>query len=354
MNFEINKSIFENILSNMQSFIDKKDISQITSHIYFNCSENSLEIKATDYEIGLKTDITNVKIHNEGIATVNGRKILEIIKRLKDNDINVKTENNNLIIQQESAIFKLPMFEASEFPSFPKIDNKPKIEIDSINLIQAFKKIIPTIDNNNAKVELNGAFLDIKNDKINIVATDTKRLSLIRLENQSSTAISMIIPKRSITEIQKIFFDKLDIYYDEVQLIIKSQNYEFFTKQINGRFPDYERIIPKNAKYNLVLPKNVIIDSIKLINSISNNMKIVFTKTKILFESISDENSEAKTDIEFNSNIENFKFAVNSRYLLDFLTSIEDLEFTIELNEPNLPFTVKAKNFETIIMPIVL
>jgi DNA polymerase-3 subunit beta len=338
----------------MQSFLDKKDISQITSHIYLECSENTLYIKATDYEIGLKTEITNVNIVNTGNATVNGKKILEIIKRLKDEDIALHTENNNLIVTQSQAVFKLPMFEANEFPNFPSIENKPKIELDSINLIQSFKKIIPTIDNNNAKIELNGAFIDIKPTNINIVATDTKRLSLIKLENSSQEDLSLIIPKRAIAEIQKIFFDKLDIYYDEVHLIIKSQNYEFFTKQINGKFPDYERIIPKSSQFTLELPKSMIVDAIKLINSISNNLKISFNNNSISFESISEENSEAKTDIEYNTNINNFEFAVNSRYLLDFLSSIDESNFTIELNEPNLPFVVKSNNFETIIMPIVL
>jgi DNA polymerase-3 subunit beta len=354
MNLVINKAILENILSNMQSFIDKKDISQITSHIYFECSENQLTIKATDYEIGLKTQISNLTIHTSGNATVNGKKILEIIKRLKDEELILKTESNNLIITQNHAIFKLPMFEASEFPTFPSIENKPKIEIDSINLIQSLKKITPTIDNNNPKVELNGAFIDIKETLINIVATDTKRLSIISLSNNSSENLSLIIPKRAIAEIQKIFFDKLDIFYDEVHLIIKSQNYEFFTKQINGKFPDYERIIPQNSQYNLELPKTLIVDAIKLINSISTNLKISFKNDTINFESISDENSEAKIDVEYQTNIDNFEFAVNSRYLLDFLSSIDEANFKIELNEPNLPFVVESNGFKTIIMPIVL
>jgi DNA polymerase-3 subunit beta len=354
MKFTINKSIFENILSDMQSFLDKKDISQITSHIYLESNQNQLIIKATDYEIGLKTEITNTTIDTNGNATVNGKKILEIIKRLKDDNINIHTETNNLIITQNQAVFRLPMFEASEFPNFPSIENKPKIEIDSINLIQSFRKIIPTIDTNNAKVELNGAYLDIKPTNINIVATDTKRLSLINLENNSTESLSLIIPKRAIAEIQKIFSEKIDIYYDEVHLIIKSQNYEFFTKQINGKFPDYERIIPKSSQFTLELPKAIIIDSIKLINSISNNIKIIFNKNSIGFESISEENSEAKTEIEYNTNIDNFEFAVNSRYLLDFLSSIDEANFTISLNEPNLPFVVKSNSFETIIMPIVL
>jgi DNA polymerase-3 subunit beta len=97
------------------------------------------------------------------------------------------------------------------------------------------------------------------------------------------------------------------------------------------------------------------IDSIKQITTISIDLKITFLNDLITFESLSDDNIEAKTEIGFNTGFtEPFTLAINSRYLLDFLNSINNSEFSIGLNESNLPFILSDENFKTVVMPIVI
>jgi DNA polymerase-3 subunit beta len=354
MKIEIKKSLFEQVLSQMQPFLEKKDISQITSHIYLEAS-NNLQVRATDYETGLKTDIENANIIKEGKATANGKKLLEIVRILKDKDITVETKENNLLITQDSSKFKLPMFNPEEFPNFPNIDSLPKIDIEAQIFVNSLKKIAPAIDTNNPKYELNGALIDIKEDKINFVSTDTKRLALVTLDKKLEKELSIIIPKKAILESQKLFFDELTIFYDEVNLIITNKNYFFFTKLINGKFPDYERIIPKSLNHTVSLPKDKMIEAIKQITIVSNNIKLTFLKSKILFKSLSEENIEAQTEMEIETPFEEeFTMAVNSRYILDFLANIEDNEFKMGINDEDMPFKLENGNFIKIIMPIVI
>ena len=97
------------------------------------------------------------------------------------------------------------------------------------------------------------------------------------------------------------------------------------------------------------------IESIKQITTISTDVKITFLNDTITFESLSDDNIEAKTDINFSTGFsEPFTIAINSRYLLDFLNSINSSDFTIGLNEGNLPFILSDENFKTVVMPIVI
>jgi DNA polymerase-3 subunit beta len=129
---------------------------------------------------------------------------------------------------------------------------------------------------------------------------------------------------------------------------------KFFTKLINGKFPDYERIIPNSLKYNLHLPKAMLVESIKLVTSLFSNIKITFTPNSIVFESLGEE-SESKTQIDINLNIEtNFYLAVNAKYLLDFLSTSNNENIAIGFNESNLPFYLEDEKFFTIVMPIVL
>ena len=354
MKFTINKNMIENIISSMQPFLEKKDASAITSHIYLEIDSNSLILRSTDYEMGLEAIVQDITDFDEGKSTVNGSNLLNIIRRLKDSDIIFEVMNNNLNIKQGRSSFKLPMYDANEYPTFANLDNLINLDINIINLVNSIKKITPAIDNNNPKFELNGALLDIKSTKINFVSTDTRRLAVSNLQNLSNKETQIIIPKKAIIEIQKLFLDDATISYDETNLVLSNKNMKFFTKLINGKFPDYERIIPSNLKHSFSLSKSSLIESIKLVTSLKPNIKITFNNNSILFESV-DEDSEAQTTLDVELNLEeSFYIAVNSKYLLDFLSTSINENITVGFNESNLPFYLEDDKFITIIMPIIL
>lgn len=354
MKFIITKSVFENVISSMQPFLEKKDASSITSHIYLEVNDSKLILKATDYEIGLECQIDSISEAIYGKATVNGSNLLGIIKRLKDADIIIETTDNNLIIKQNKSTFKLPMYDADEYPNLILNENLKDLSISTINFINSIRKITPSIDNNNPKFELNGALIDIKNSKINFVSTDTRRLAISFLENISNAEGQIIIPKKAIIEIQKLFLDDAKISFDENNLVVTSNNMKFFTKLINGKFPDYERIIPQSLKHNLSIPKNILVESIKLVTSLFSNIKVTFKPNSIIFESL-DEDTESKTQIDIELNIDQeFYLAVNAKYLLDYLSQTNNENVKIGFNESNLPFYLEDEKFYTIVMPIVL
>jgi len=259
------------------------------------------------------------------------------------------------MIKQKHSKFKLPIFDADAFPEFPAVDGKPKITLDSMNLIRNLKKITPAIDSNNPKYELNGALINIKESTTDLVGTDTRRLAIATIPNSSAQELSLILPKKAIMEMQKLFLDEIEIHYDETTLIITNDDYFFFTRLINGKFPDYERIVPQTLKHQIQLPKKEMLDAIRMITTISHDIKITFLADAVLFNALSDDNVEAKTEIELETGIDDkFEISLNSRYLLDFLAQVEGDSFTIGLNESTLPFLVKeGDDFLTIIMPII-
>jgi DNA polymerase-3 subunit beta len=354
MKIRVSKPLIESILINLQPFLEKKDASQITSHVYIEAINDMVTLKATDGEIGLTITSNNMIIEHEGTLTANGKKFLDIIRILKNDDIILETLENNLNIKQDKSKFKLPTFNPQNYPHFPLVENKPQITLDSINLIKGLKKISSAIDNNNPKFELNGALLDIKSNETKLVGTDTRRLSIASLLTQNENEFSLIIPKKAILEIQKLFMDQINIYYDDTNLIIQNENYYFFSRLINGNYPDYKRIIPSDTKINITLPKKEMLEAIKMITTISQEIKITFNAESILFNSLTADSIEAKTELQLHTGLnEPFELNVNSRYLLDFIAQVEENEFQILLNEPTLPFVLKDKEFITVIMPII-
>ena len=356
MEFKVQKQLIESILINLQPFLEKKDATQITSHIHFKIDSNLSTIKATDGEIGLSVTTNNINVISDGEFTANGKKLLDIVRILKDGEIEFTLKDSNLEIKQLHSKFKLPIFDPKEYPPFPNTDNKPKISLDSNLLIKNFKKVTPAIDTNNPKYELNGALINIQSDKTDIVATDTRRLAIATINNSSDKELELIVPKKAILEIQKLFLDEIEIFYDDTILMIQGQNMLFFTRLINGKFPDYIKIIPQNPKFELTLPKKEMVDSIKMVTTISSDIKITFTPNMIIFNSLSADNIEAKTEIELETGVdEALELSLNSRYLLDFLSHIESESFYMGINGSTLPFLVKDKDeFITVIMPIIV
>ncbi len=348
------KQIFESILINLQPFLEKKDASQITSHIFFQSLDGQCLVKATDSEIGLQITTSHIEIDHDGSFTANGKKLLDIIRILKDGEITLELFDSTLIVKQQHSKFKLPTFDATAFPLFPSQENKPQILLDSHSLIHNLKKISPAIDTNNPKFELNGALINIKSDKTDLVGTDTRRLAIATIPSNTTEELSIIVPKKAILEIQKLFLDQITIAYDETNLIITNENYFFFTRLINGKFPDYERIVPKSIKHYIHLPKKEMVNAIKMITTISQEIKMSLMEDKIIFHSLTSDNIEAKTELDIRTGMsEKFEFSYNSKYLLDFLSQIDGELFELGINEPSLPFVVKNDNFVTIIMPIV-
>ena len=354
MKIRAQKQIIESILINVQPFLEKKDASQITSHILFKTQNDKCVIKATDSEIGLQIITDNILIEAEGAFTANGKKLLDIIRILKDDEIILEILDDTLIIKQKHSKFKLPTFDPNLYPLFPTTEEKPQISLDSLSLIQNLKKISPAIDTNNPKFELNGALINIQENTTDLVGTDTRRLAIASIPGNSNETLSIIVPKKAILEIQKLFLDQIDIYFDETNLIIANENYFFYTRLINGKFPDYQRIIPTSTKHQITLPKKEMIDAIKMITTISQEIKMILLSDTIIFESLSADNVEAKTELEINTGLtDKFELSFNSKYILDFISQVTKNEFIIEFNEPSLPFIVKDDNFITIIMPIV-
>ena len=147
----------------------------------------------------------------------------------------------------------------------------------------------------------------------------------------------------------------MEIFYDENTLLVRSENFIFFTKLINGKYPDYKRIIPKEYKVELSVNRDQMISHMKQIATISHEVKLTFQNHAIIFESLGEDNIEAKTEMPFEAALEEeIVLAVNSRYMLDFLTHVEADTFQLKLNDSTLPFTLQSDNFITVVMPIML
>ncbi|GHV08454.1 DNA polymerase III subunit beta [Campylobacterota bacterium] len=355
MKFDITQSVLEGMLASLQPFLDKKDNTNILSHILFTIRGDRLLLRASDGEFGLTVFSTEFSNATEGSFTCNGKKILDIIRALKDAPVTLQDDGDNVIVKQGRSRYKFQTLDSSSFPEFVEGADLKQIDIKPQQLITGLRKITPPIDTNSPKQELKGALVDVRLNTINIVSTDTKRLALFNIDQKSEKASLIILPKKAITEIQKIFTAEVSIFFDQTNFIMSNENYYFYTRLINGKYPDYERIIPRDLAYNFTLDTEKMIDALKQVSAMSVSVKISFASGEISIEMLEGAGEEASAGFEAEIEIEKpFTICVNSKFLLDFLSQCQEASFSISINEPSMPFIVKSESFSTVVMPIIL
>lgn len=354
MKVTIKKQTLENLVSSLNPYVDRRDLSSIISHIYLKASNGVLELKATDQEIGLEFFLTNdIDIKEEGEATANGKSLQDIIKGLKNGEITLETNKDTLIVKQNRSRFKIVMQKTSDFPNFPSIENKAKFEINANLLSLGLKKVATCIEEKNPRTEFTGALIDIKKENISLVGSDGKKLSVFNLNIQNEKEFKIILPKRAIIEVQKLFTNNIDIFYDDTMLIAKGENFLFYTKLINGRYADYEKVINIDFKNSVILNREKIIEGIRTVNIISENIKITLNKNSIDFEALSLVGDEAKTQIDVDLNIENsYELRLKYKNILDFLSTTNNENFELKYNEVAMPIMLLCDDLKTVITQI--
>lgn len=353
MEIKIQKTLLENVIGKSISFVDLKDNSNITSNIKICAFDEIVTVDATDYDIGLTSTLKGIITIKNGFSIVNGKKMLDIIKSMKNDFVNISSDGKLLHIKQGRSKFKIPVFSES-FPSIPYVESPIEINISSDVLSDSFNKILNCVDTNNPKYEFNGALVQIDKDKVQFIGTDTKRLSIVNMDNQSDTNISIILPKRSIIEMQKLFFDDIKILCNDVYMTIESDRFRFFTRLINGKFPDVTRVIPKEVQYTADINKSQLNDGIKQILTVSSEIEFCFKKDTLTLKSVSNDDNNAISEFNIQSNLdESFTTKLNSKFVLDFIKSINTESFAIGLTSEGMPLLFQSENLRTVIMPIV-
>ena len=374
MRFTIQKSQIAPIINNLQSFLQKKDKSQITSHILLEAKKGEITLKATNYEMGLSVRFKDENIDTEGRVTANGAALNSFINSLKDDKITFSREENALRIQQNKSQNSLDIFDANEFPKFPENYEKARINIESQTIINALKRISPVIEGHTPKAELQNALIDIKDSRLNFVASDAKRLEVISVSHPSTESLNFMFPKNAIGEIHKLFAnDSASFYFIDGNIIVESDRYTFFTRIPNGSFPPYESIIPKDPqiKHRIQLNREKMQDALKVIAANCESVILTFTKDSIHFQSYrSEDNSRTSDEIEiereknatFIESIgeEEITICFSIKHLQTFLQYIETPHFEMQINENyNAQHLLKSesdktKKFILVAMPILL
>ncbi len=352
-----------------ESIISAKTPISILSNILLEADNNTLTVSSTNLEIAIKS---TVEAHNivPGAITVHGKKFGDIIKELPDDDIEIWVDDEkNVFIksknQEIQAEFKVKGIPKTDFPALPEVSTEKEVKIPQSVLKNLIRKTIFAVSLEDTQTYLNGINIEIENKKIKFVATDGSRLAFAQAKIEADiTEEGVIVPYKVFAEVLKILSEEgmATIKIGENQIYFKIGNVEIISRLIDGKFPDYQRVIPENFSKVVVLFTEKVLNAVRRVSLIPMKKTLIkvvfkFSKNKLRIWTSDPEIGEGKEDLEITYDYEDFEIAFSSNFIIDALKAIDTDQFYIKMNTNETAVMVNEINnedFFCLIMPLRL
>ena len=372
MNFKIDRDTFLKALQKVQGIVEKRTSMPILSNILIEAQGDTLEILATDLEVGLKGTYP-AKVETDGRITVGAKKLYEIVKELPNQEITfISKENDWVEITCGKVRFNIVGLPSDEFPAVASVKDAQLLELEASLLRKMIEKTSYAICNDETKYNLNGIFTRVEQTEngqvLKMVATDGHRLS-IASGAFSGTANpellkGVILPKKGIYEIKKITDEGdglLQFGFVDSSAVLKKGDTTLVMRLVDGEFPDYTRVIPAANDQIVKAPREELIHAVRRMAILSSEkFKGIMLEIEGNGVKISSSNPELgdameELDVQYDGNPFSVRF--NARYLLDVLMVSESqyvlMKFKNELS-PSIVTPDSDDELLAVIMPMRL
>tara|TARA_B100000035_G_scaffold307511_1_gene310870 strand:- start:114 stop:1226 length:1113 start_codon:yes stop_codon:yes gene_type:complete len=368
MKFNINQQDLQQALSYCQGVIEKRNTLQILSNILLDAKKSELTITATDLDLIFIHKINNIEVLEEGKTTTSSSIMYDIVRKFSsDKKINLSLKDTSkLHLVSEKSNFNLNCISHTEFPITDENFDSKVFSIKSKQLLKLLNKCKFSVSNDETRHYLSGIFFhqtDVEDKNyLTAVATDSHRMSIskIRLENKIEFEPS-ILPKKTIYQLCSL----LDNYDGDVKISnLKSKikfelnNSILISKLIDGKYPNYIQVIPKNNQKKLEIDLKLFLDSVDRVASVSldkkDGVKFILSKNSLNLSVNNTTSGDGEETINVNFDHE-LEISFNSRYLIDVASQLDGTKIEIYFNDTGSPALIKdPSDFDSIfvVMPM--
>lgn len=365
----------ENFLKglNVASKATSKSITlPILSNFLLSTEKNFLKISSTDLEMGVQYWVL-AKTEKEGCITIPARFLINLITLIPDEKIKLETKGETLYIEGKEYKNQIKGLKSDDFPIIPEVKNERKIEVDSQLLTKGLSSVVGAASLSQTRPEISGVYFSLNDNSLECVATDSFRLAqkkILLKSNQLKEKTSLIVLQKTIQEIISIFSEtsgEITVYFSPNQVMFESKMSEtshprirVTSRLIEGEYPNYKEIIPKDFKTRLVLQKQDFFNKIKTASLFSGKINEVTLKikpSKKIVEVFAQNPDLGKSTSKIEGDVDgdDAEMSFNYRFLVDGLTNMDTKEVIFELNgeeSPGVLKPVKDNSFIYVVMPI--
>lgn len=365
MEFQINRDKFLQGVALVSGVaIQKTNTLPILGNILIESRNNTeLLLAGTDLELGISTTL-DIDPHTEGSITLPGKKLHDLLRELPSGKVEVTVAKNNAVnIKAGKAIFKIMGLAKDDFPKLPEPNPSNTIEIEQ----QIFKECLLltsfAISHDETRYVLNGVYIQLNKNLIRFVATDGRRLAFVekKLPTPIEETIEIILPTKAVQELNKILTREgtLKLSLTKTQAVFVVGKTILSTRLIEGHFPNYEQVIPKEEKTVSQVRRDELLQAVRraalLTTPESQLVKFDFLKDRLLISSRSPNLGEAKEEIAAEANGGELTIGFNPIYLMDVLKNLDIEMISFCLTEPDKPGLLRGKeDYLYVVMPMQL
>jgi DNA polymerase III subunit beta len=339
------------------SVVPSRSPKPVLSNLKLLAAGDKLVICATDQEIAVKCVDAQVQIDVPGETLVPADKLRDIVRESVDDTLSLSVEGNEMHVRGADSQFKIFTQSASEFPPIPEHEGEHDVQITAAELKGLISKTLFATAKEGTRYAFNGVLFTLDKQQLAMIATDGRRLAMARAD------LVDIVPARSLSIVDKLLTNPdeiVSIKLTENQAVFSTPDSQLTTNLLEGQFPAYEEVIPKEADKRMTAGTADFLSAVRraalLTSDDSKGVRMEFTKAKgLVLTSRNPESGEARVDFTCKFDGVDIAIGFNPTFLVDALKVVDSDEVAFEMTTPNRPGLVKGgANFVYVIMPVNL
>ncbi|MDQ3262171.1 MAG: DNA polymerase III subunit beta [Myxococcota bacterium] len=366
MEFRIAADELKKALYRAQGIVERKTTMPILANVLVNATKSGVTVTAFDLDIGIVSEHP-AEVIKPGAVTLSAKYVFDIVQNLPEAQVTIrKLQNNYAEIVSGPSHFKIVGMAPEEYPKLPKEENAPLVKVNGGVLLEMIKKTAFAISTDETRYILNGVFFEPREgNKVRMVATDGHRLALVERELEGDFKLKggVIIPRKGLFELKRLLDEAPDaechLGFAENSALFKKPGLTMVMRLIDGQFPEYQRVIPKEGERQISVPKLRFAEGLKRIALLSadksNAVKVTLSDNQLRITSQNPDLGEAKDDVDVAYRGGAVTIGFNARYLLDVLGVLEGDEVIFELGDEHSPGVLHGvgdRSYTAVVMPM--
>jgi len=365
MKLKASREAFLEPLQAVIGVVERRQTMPILANVLVTAQADTVTITATDLEVEMVAK-ADLGIDEAGEVTLPGRKLLDICRALKDGSkLQLSVSGDKATVTSGRSRFTLATLPAGEFPIIEDIKAQEQIVLPQASMKRLLEKTHFSMAHQDVRYYLNGLLLEIGKGNLRAVATDGHRLALcdVKADGSDSSGHQVIVPRKGVLELQRLLTDEgeLALAIGSNHLRAEVESIRFTTKLIDGRFPDYQRVIPKRGDHPIQADREEIKQALYRAAILSNEkyrgIRMELEKGRLKIQAHNPEQEEAEEEVEISYDGQTMEIGFNVNYLLDALGALDGDRASFQVNDPSsscLLWDENTKGCQYVVMPMRL
>jgi len=368
MKFSIARDTFLNSLQLVTGVVEKRQTLPILSNALFVLEEGELSITGTDLEVEIVSKTKPEVVEEGGTITIPARKLFDIVRSLSgDAMIQIETTSEDkAVLKSGRSRFTLSTLPASDFPNVDEGSQNTRFDLQQVDLKSLIEKVGFSMAHQDVRYYLNGMLFEVTQEYLRLVATDGHRLAMTtyRAEQLTEETIQAILPRKGVLELARLLSESekvVSLSLGSNHMCVSSDTYRFTSKLVDGKFPDYDRVLPRNADKAIFVERDVLKQSFSRAAILSNEkyrgVRMQVENNLVSITANNPEQEQAEEEVVVAYEDEPLEIGFNVSYMIEALNTLKEPEVKISLADPNSSALMQGKEDSStlyVIMPMRL